>query len=192
MTAYDIGPAFVQIFSHSDFGPHVANLPTLSYSVVNDEFDVHSGSPIDSTTMITALVDKLAPFYQSGSHYIFDNFRIFTKDPDPAVPVLVKAGAFTAKQGTNAAPGWTKAVQRTLSALDADGHPCRLVLLDAASSDSFDQETTIVPASALDDLFSEWSADSNGWASRFGSRPATFLELTTTLNEKLRRAYRMF
>lgn len=192
MTRFSLEPAFVEIFSHSTFGPHVMTLPTLDYNPGGDTFDVHSGTPVDATDMITNLVDKLLPFFPDSDSYIFDNFRIFTLDDPDGVPLLRKAGSFTSKEGTNSAPGWFKAVQRTVSALDADGFKCRLTLLDAATGNSFDQETTITPSSSLEALFNEWSDDANGWASRQGARPATFLEVATTLNEKLRRAYRMF
>src|SRR5262245_342002 len=185
-----LSPAFVEIFSHSAFGPHVQILPTLAYDPDTEKFDVWVGSPIDAATMITALVTVLKPFFPTT--YGFDNWRVFTKADAEAIPLLVLAGSFTSVAGTNSSPGWTKAVQRTLSALGHAGSKVRLVMLDAASNNSFDPETTVPSMSALSDLMDEWTAASNGWATRAGEQPRTFLELTTTLNEKLRRAYRMF
>lgn len=187
---FSLDPAFVQIFYHSLYGPHIMTLPVNDYDPITDEFATWAGPGVDSTTMITDLVDKLLPFFPTSA--AFDNFRIFTQDGAEAVPFLRKAGSFTSKVGTNSAPGWSKAVQVTISALDSGGFKVRLQLMDAASGDSFDPITAIVPASSLDDLFNEWSDNTNAWSSRQGAPPATFLEYSLTLNEKLRRGYRMF
>lgn len=190
MTRNDPGPDYVQFFSHSAFGVHVQQLSTTPFDVGASTFNKHSGGTIDAQTMFNDLVDKILSFYPNT--FAYDTWRVFSK-PDPGdVPLLVAAGQFTSKIGTGTGVGWDKATQLTISALGATGTKGRLVLLDAGTNDDWDGVFTLPGSGSLFDTFTEWSNVDRGWRTRGNERPQTFLEMSKTLNEKLRREYRMF
>ncbi len=188
MAPNSLFPAFVQLFYHSDFGVHVQTLPTKAYDEGTDKFDVWSGSPVDAQTMLDDLVDTFLPLYPATVSY--DTYRIFQMASPTAVPQLAKIGVFTAKDGSDGTPGWTQAVQGTLSALGLTGTKARIVLLDSSSGNDFSPIFT--RSGQLDTIMDEWGADGKGWSTRGGDQITTFLEYSKTLNEKLRREYRMF
>lgn len=190
MTVHFLDPAFVQIFYHSDFGVHIMTLPTKAYDSVDDTFATWGGTPKDSDDMILELIDKFSFLFPSTVS--FDSYRIFSVGAPPDIPFLERAATITGKVGTASSPSWSKAVQGTLSALDSAGQKLRLTFLDSDSAGSFDAIFTLPGSGALFDLFAEWKDASNGWSSRNGQPPSTFLEYSKTLNEKLRREYRMF
>lgn len=182
-------PAGVQIFYHSAYGVHVQTLPTLTYSPEDDSFLTWNAGSVDSDTMVNDLVETFLPLYPASVS--FDSYRIFTCAAEDDLPVLRKAATFTDIDGSAGTPGWTKAVQGTISALGTDGSKARLVFLDMASTNDFDLITTLT-GGVLPPIMTEWGNEDKGWATRQDSKPSTFLEFSKTLNEKLRREYRMF
>lgn len=182
-------PAGVQVFYHSPFAPHIQTLPTLPYDAGGDTFDTWAGGTVASGTMITDLVTTFLPLYEAD--VVFDSYRIYTQADEDSLPVLRKIANFAAVVGTNAGGTWRKAAQATLSALGEDGSKGRLVFLDFNSADDWDAIFTLTGA-ILPPIMAEWGNTARGWSTRGDSRPATFLEFSKTLNEKLRREYHMF
>lgn len=182
-------PAGVQIFYHSPFAPHVQTLHTLTYSPEDDSFITWNGGTVDSDTMINDLVATFLPLYEDD--VVFDSYRIYTADAENSLPVLRKIANFTGVVGTNAGGTWRKAAQGTLSALGEDGSKARIVFLDFNSADDWDGIFTLT-GSVLPPIMAAWGDLDAGWATKADSRPATFLEFSKTLNEKLRREYHMF
>src|SRR5215510_16507279 len=97
-------PAFVRINSHSIYGPHTAQIPTLAWD--SNEFDTWAGGVVAEDDMINDLVDKMLPFYPTT--YTFDNWIVFSQPTPDDDPVPVSAGLFVLLNGTSAVPGWTK------------------------------------------------------------------------------------
>lgn len=190
MPVHSLFPAFVEVFYHSEFGVHVQTLPTNEYAVDTDTFESWSGPGVGSDTMILALIDKYKFLFPSSVS--FDSYRIFTLADENSIPLLSKAATITGKVGTASSPGWSKAVQGTLSALGTSGTKARLVFLDSDSAGDFDGVFTLPGSGALFDLMAEWGNVGNAWRTRGNERVVTFLEYSKTLNEKLRREYRMF
>lgn len=183
-----LSPAFVKIEYFSGFGPHSMIIPTLEYNVDDQLFDVWSGSPIAASDMIENLVTLMLPFFPNT--VTFNNYSIFTQATATSDPVPVKSGALTAMVGSNVTPGWTKAVEQIITVRSTVGGICKLVFLDMASGNNYGKVVSLSGEVALNDLFEEWSGLSNGWSARDNGRPATFLQMTKTLNQKLREAYR--
>lgn len=192
MTLHALGPYYIQINYHSADAPH-------SHIIGCNEWDSFSAggssgsilawdtSQKDTDDMVEQLVDTLLPFYNSDT--VYDNFIVWHKpvDPGPANPVAGES--FTGKVGTGVGGSWAQAVQRTLVFRTAAFHQAKLVLLDAQSGNSFSPVYT--PDSTISAVLAELSADDNGWAGRDDAQILSFVKMTTTLNEALRKAYRM-
>ena len=185
-------PGFITIESTSIFGAHVATLPvnTISpdfVSPTSSTIEAWDSSSVNWVDMVTALVDLLADRFPVD----YDFLRASLWDrPTPAdLPTFVGTVSL-ATPGTVATPGWNKATQETITARDTGGYIAKLVLLDMASTNNFDEQVTLTGA-GLADLFDEWQAMTNGWSSQAGFRPNSFIKATRTLNEKLRKAYGM-
>lgn len=188
------GPYFIKIASHSDFGPHVMQIPTRDFTGASFAFPFGSflgwdDTIADADAMVNALVDKMAKFY--AAEFVFDNWQVFHQalDTDPAIPE--GGNVFTAKIGTGIAGGWNKATQQTLTWRSTSFGKAKLTLLDSEFASNFDPIRTLPGSGILFDLDAEFTNVSNGWKAQDNGRPQTFVGLTRTLNEKLRRAYRM-
>ena len=194
MTHNSLYPAFVRIDSESQFGPHSMTVPSVPVIAAVGggapyTFDLR-GLSVDVNVKDAGedFVDVLKPFF--GPSYNFIGWTLFTMaDPD-ATPVPVQSGSL-AVAGTHAGGSWTKAVQATWTwRTDAFGI-FKIVLLDGSSEDSFDKATSVTGYPIGDALSDYVTAPSTWVAGRDGGRPDVFLQVAYTLNEKLRRSYRM-
>jgi hypothetical protein len=93
--------------------------------------------------------------------------------------------------GAASTPGWTRAVELTHTFRTEDGGVSKLVLLDCGSFNLWNKQVDPTGSADLLAVIAEWTNPANCWAGRDTTRPAAFVQLTKTLNEKLRRAYRM-
>lgn len=94
------------------------------------------------------------------------------------------------ENGTATAGGWDKATQETLSFRDTEGATVKIVGLDVDAGGGFNRVTN-TGSIGIGELVALFTSEDWGWSSRNGMRPATFIARTCTLNEKLRRSYRM-
>jgi len=192
MSLHTLFPSFVRIRSASDFGAHVNTIPTRQWSPGGGTDDsgtflAWDDSDRDAQDMIVDFVTLLAALYPSG--VTFNNFTIFSFDSEDDPPTPRFSGGL-AIAGTHADPGYTKAVQTTLSFYDTAFNTAKLVCLDSASDNSFNKHTAADLTAAELAVGVEFSAIESAWSSRANLRPMTLLSVTRTLNEKLRRAYR--
>lgn len=187
-----IAPAFVKIEYASANAPHVALIPTLAWNDPEDgsdgTFDTHSGSVVGADGMINDLVDAIAVGYTSG--LVFSNYTIFTQASPSADPVP-RYSALLTQVGLTTSTSWQKAVQVTMTWRTVTNGIFKIVLLDAISSNNFDKATALTGGSVQLAVNGEVTDLAEGWAGRDGGRPATFLQRSITLNEKLRRQYHM-
>jgi len=181
-----LAPAFFELEYHSAYGPHTQRVPTLDWNE-DDTFDTWVSGSISSATMISGFVDLLLPFYPDT--VVFDRYTVFTKEDATAPDVPRQAGVFTGKIGTADDAGWTKAVQLTMSLRSTSFGLVKYEFLDGASGDNYDPIQ--VPDSDMTALLAYVSDNDNGFSAQDNGKPLTFLQLTKTLNEKLRKAYRM-
>ena len=192
MTEYDIGPDYVQINYHSNFGIHTASHSVLQWIDAasaggQGQFLTHNAGQIDAVAMVEAFVDTLLGLH--GAETTYDSWVVFHK-PTPTGPSFPVAGkALTAKVGTIVATYWYKAVQHTLNFRDVEFNAAKVVALDAATYETWDKEFT--PQSYHTAIINEIADPDNGWCSRAGNRIDQFVSATHDLNDRLRRAYRM-
>lgn len=194
MTEYGLDPAYVVIDYVSEYAPHKHIIPTLAWSATNitgtmGSYTAHDSTPVDAEDMIDALVALLAPIAHTSTTYT--QASVYTK-PTPDDPaILERAKAYTTA-GSSAASGVRKAVQATFNMKTVGAQPFKVVFLDYPhGTGQFDKQypsSFSADAIALADALAN---PSNAWAGRDKTRVATFLTVTNTLNEALRKQYRM-
>ena len=183
-----LGPYWVQL-NYTGYAPHTMTLPTKNWnpSGTVGTFDIWSGGTINALTMVQALVTKLLPLFNSDVS--FDNYLVYKQllpadDPEP-----VASEQFSGQIGTNTSATWAKAVERIFIARSTAFGLMKLDLLDCVSNNNF--LPIVNPATADQDLIDVWFDDANGWSARDNFQGNTFLKITTNLNQKLRKAYRL-
>jgi len=193
MTPNSLSPAFVQIEYSSEFGLHIQTIPTRAYTA-NADPTLAGTFPRWSDNAARAADDMIEDLIavmkaQMPAEVTYSRYTIFTQADadDPAIPRFAKNIAVV---GTGVSPGYSQAVQLTISAQAADFSLAKLILLDSGSFDDFDKITAPGVSTTIDNIFNEWSSTLNAWASRLGGRPMIFRQAAKTLNEKLRREYR--
>lgn len=194
MTHNSLFPAFVRIDSESRWGPHSMTIPSVPVIAAVGGgapyvFDLR-GLAIDVPVAgaIEDFVEVLKVNFNTDYHFL--GWTLFTMEDPEATPVPVQSGALSVA-GTAGDTSWDKAVQVTITwRTDAFGI-FKVVMLDCESGNNFDK-TTDVTANPNWEALNDYVTDPVTWvAGRDGGRPNVFLQSAVTLNEKLRRSYRM-
>jgi hypothetical protein len=149
-------------------------------------FESWSGAVVEADDMVNYLVSAMSLLMPNGVHY--DNAVIYTV-ATPSSPAIPKVVVPLAQVGGISSPGWTRAVQRTMTFFDSEFNTAKLVLLDADSADLF---TEVIPAGMSANelsLAAAYCSSSWAWQSRAGFRPVVPRTLSTTINVKLRDSY---
>jgi hypothetical protein len=186
-------PAAVKINYQSPYSIHTMTLPSVAYN------DPVSGQPTGSFQLrgaalptaagpaVTAFVNLMKAFFKPGVTFV--DYTIFTYDT-PTSPATPKFTGALGIAGTSVQTASDKAVQKTSTFRCDDFSLFKLVFLDSPAADfNLFRNSPADPAwTALIDYV---TADVTWLASRKGGRPVTFLQSAATLNEKLRRSYKM-
>ena len=194
MAENSLSPAFVRIDSTSAYGPHSMTIPSVPVIAAVGGgspyvFDLR-GAAIDVPVAgaVEDFVDVIKTLFPAS--YTFLSWTLFTQADEDAKPLPVEAGNLNVA-GTHAGTGWDKAVQYTITWRTDTFGIFKLVLLDAESGNVFDKVTNLTGETELSAI-NDYVTDDVTWiAGRDGGRPNTFLQVAKTLNEKLRRSYRM-
>lgn len=174
------------------FSTHIQALPTQEWNAGigtagKGGYLTWNGDPRDADDMIKDLVDKFCKMYNDTTtynHYVIQS-RVTINDV-----WLPMAESNLTKDGTGTITGWEEAVQRTYMIRDTSIQSfSRLILLDAGTDNSFGKYTTLT--SDETEIIAELTDPDNAWSSRQGYRPNAFKNLTITLNEKLRKEYKL-
>lgn len=186
--ASSLYPAAVKISYHSAYAPHVQWVPTKAWNAGAGlgSFDVWGGGTIDAEDMIDEFILNQAAFFPNTVS--FDTAEIFTFSA-PGSPAFPRGGKALTQVGTSALSGNTKAVQATWTIKCTDASIFKIVQLDMQNGNSFEKVTFPALAGVAADFYDILIADTNGWQSRAGGQPDLFLQVSFTLNEKLRKQY---
>jgi len=188
-----LSPAFVKINYESPYAPHTMTLPSVPLiAAIGDAppfFDLR-GAEIDVNvdTAIRDFCAILKLFYKPDVTLV--DYTVFSQPGVGDTPVPVWSDSLGIA-GTSASTLAEKAIQMTWSFRATDFTLFKLVMLDAPPDLGFNRVTALPGSSKWVDMRDYVVADATWIASRGGGRPNTFLQVATTLNEKLRRSYRM-
>lgn len=184
-----VGPYFVRINYHYVLGPHTMTIPTNVWSPDGGvgTFADWSGGAVPADTMIGDLVTKFLPFFDTNT--TFDNWTIFKQLLPADEPVPEMTGIFTGQVGTNTDTKWSAAVEQIVTVRTTNFGIAKLDFLDADSTNNFNPVRTM--DTKLTNLMVQWGDLLNGWRGRDNGRPNSFLKMTTNLNQKLRKTYRL-
>lgn len=194
MASNSLSPAFTRINYISQWGPHSMTIPTVPYNPpdvgnATGAFVLRGAAlPTDAADAIVDFVTLLLPFYEPTTTFL--DYIIFTQADADATP-LPQFSDTLGLAGTGGSTTWDKAVQFTWTWRTDEFGLFKLVMLDCISNNNFDKITNLTGLSAEEALHEYVTADVSFLAGRDGGRPNTFLQIAKTLNEKLRRSYRM-
>jgi len=189
-------PAAVKIEYDSPYAPHTMILPiaepntAVPPALATTTVDTWAGGTIALGTMVTALVDVLKAFYTAGTVFRIASLLKINLPPADQTPIPLFSWGLNIP-GTSVSTTWNKATQQTLTFRTAEGGQSKIVMLDHVSFNDFNKIIDLTGQAALQAIVDQWTADTNGWAGRDTSRPLNFLQAAKTLNEALRKSYRM-
>lgn len=194
MTENGLFPAYVRYDYTSEYAPHTRTVPTLAWffsSITGTmgSYLSHDADPIDAEAMIDALVVVMKEIDDPTTTYNLATVYTVDEATNRSIPRATKA--LTAV-GTSAAGGVRKAVQATFNFRTAEINPFKLVFLDKPhGTGQFDKQ----PFSAFDAdaiaLVDELESTNNAWCGRDNSQIVACISATYTLNEALRKQYKM-
>jgi len=187
-------PAYVRLDYTTVFGQHSMNIPvnevTPGATFGDNTVESWEAGAINLSTMINGLIDLLKPFYTEDDS--FDLKTLFTLATPASDPVWRNQVSLVASVGTGTDIGWQKAVQTTVSIRSTEGGVFRVQMMDSGSFDEWNKLTNLSTIPAVEDIVEYVSDPENGFRARDGGRPAAFIEMSKTLNEQLRKSYKMF
>jgi hypothetical protein len=192
MTEFSLRPYWGTINYHNGKAPHKMTLPFANWNPIasgHDQgtFDKWSAGTIDSDDMIQGFISLLIPIFTNDT--IFDSYTIYKQLTEDDIPEPVAANICT-QVGTSVG-AVIPATMSTWSFRTAALHRCKLTFLDLPVPAGF---AKTYPADLNADglaIVAYYTDADNAFAGRDNSRPNTFISATATLNEKLRRAYRL-
>lgn len=189
-----LSPAFVRIDYTSIYAPHSMEIPSVAVGLTDGadspyEFLLPTPlAPIEVEEAVTAYVNIIKAFFIPST--VFNGYTLFTQadENSPAVPVETNSLNIVGTAGTTS---WEKAVQWTVTWRTTAFGVFKVVFLDAISNNDFDKITNEADDVGLDPVH-DYVTNTGTWVrGRDGGKPKTFLQASKTLNEKLRRSYKM-
>jgi hypothetical protein len=186
-----LSPNFIKIRYSSFYGAHVMTIPSVPIATGTGipAFTLRGAElPIQVPTAVADFVNVLKPMFPTNTTFI--DFTAWSQPGVGDVPVPIYTGALNIV-GTAAPADSSKATQRTWTWRADDYTLFKSVHLDVPMSGDYDKVVTLPSSGTLFNFNAYVVADATWIASRGGGRPNTFLSFTETLNEKLRRSYRM-
>jgi hypothetical protein len=167
-------------------------LPTRAYSPVPGAsgfgtFTSWDDNIRDIGDMVDDFVDVLLPKFATS--VIFDDWTVFNFNEDAGFFIPVSGDAFTAKVGTDDAPGWFYAVQSVFTMFDEEFATAKLNLLDTSSRDNFARRSAATADAEELAIFNTYSDEGNAWSSRNGARPAILRSISLGINDELKKQY---
>lgn len=194
MTPHTLWPCSVNIDYATGYSLHKMTIPLAEWSPVSSGHPAGTnlawnGSQVDTDDMVVGFIDLLRPLFPTTT--LFRNYTINTyasvnapARPRISFPIGVPAGT-----GSSIIP----ASQATFNFKSEGFFPFKLVLLDTKVSSTFQPLQVLVsPANDVEIAIVNWLMDDvNAFSARDNTKPTTFERITYTLNEKLRKSYRL-
>lgn len=193
MTIYTLYPAFVKIFYHTTLLNHVASLPVLGWNEPvgghdYGTFDAHDFSSPDADDVVQEYATVIQPIFSED--VILDSYIIYTMATPTSKPAPRVSNAITLT-GTNTDNTWFKANQVTMSTRTSDFNKAKFTLLDVPVTGNYGKTASLPGSGIYHDWYGVIIDPTRPWCGRDRNPITSFVSITTTLNEKLRRAYRL-
>ena len=188
------GPFFAHIFYTVKDFVHVKTVPFKEYvppSVGHayGQLVRWDATVEDADTVLEAKITSWADLFTTDAE--FNSMFFYTQSPGG--PPLLQAAKNISIAGTKAIVTGEEylAVQKTFNFLATDGDKFRMQFMEASSRNAYQKFTDYTLLIADEQaIVDEVVAMSAVWASRTGARPYIWRSMTTTLNEKIRKARR--
>jgi len=187
-------PAFFEANYHSAYGPHTMTVPLKDYNGPTEDWAAGycvnwSDVNVSASEMVDTYIESLLPNLPDTVEF---DYVTFYKYPSPTgKPRPLASYNFVDMVGSSMTPGWTKAVELALSFHTTEFGIFGIRLLDAASANNFDKLTSLSTLTAVQPIIDIVTSVDWAFAGRDNARPASFIQMSKTLNVKLRKAYRM-
>lgn len=191
MSNNSLYPAFIRIDYTSAYAPHSMTIPTVPIEMSGGvAYFNPEGAPPSVTvqSQVDAYIAIIKPYFQTST--TFQSWQAFTMASPSSVPFPVASGGI-AVAGTGAfVAGYDiKATQMTWTYRSVLGGVFKLIFLDATIN-GWDKITNRNDAAV--DPVNDYVLDVQTWMrARDNGAPGVFLQRAHTLNERLRRSYRM-
>lgn len=194
MAPNSLFPCHVVIDYSTAYSRHKMTIPLKEHSPVSGGHIAGTNlawdtTQVDTDDMIQGLVDLLKVFFFTDT--TFNNYTIFEwADADgPPAPVISKP--IVTGVGTGAAV--IPATQATWNFKTSTFGAFKLVLLDTKVSATFNPVSNLTSPDFDDEIaLRDYILDSgNAFSGRDNTEPTTLVRITYTLNEKLRKSYRL-
>jgi hypothetical protein len=194
MAEHSLFPTSVALRYHNNFAPHVMTIPLNEWSPISSGHGAGTlknwnDVQIDVIDFMDDFIDLLLPFFYTDSH--FDNYTIYTyEDADAPARPQVDVG-LTAKTGTGGT--YIPATQANYMFRTGAFGYLKITMLDVVASAQF-LPVSSFPSPAYDTtiaLAAFVTNNVNAIRGRDQSKPQFLKKITYTLNEKLRRSYRL-
>lgn len=194
MTPGSLFPCSVTINYTNAYARHKMTIPLTEWSPVSGGHVAGTNlawdeTQVDTDTMIQGLVDLLKVFQPTDCTFTDYTISTYASFTDTGVPRVSKT--LTTAVGTGGAV--IPASQATYNFKTTGYKPFKIVLLDTRVSSDFGPLSALAsPANddeiALRDFIID---DSNAFMGRQNEQPTILTRVTYTLNEKLRKSYRL-
>ena len=192
--ANSLFPASVRINYTSAFGAHSMTLPTVPIldgpgGGAGNQFQLRGAAlPVEIAGAVNDFVQTIKQL--AGTDITFIDWTAFKYATPTSRGLPIESGSLNIL-GIAGITTWRKAVQQTWTWRTDEFGLFKLVFLDFASGNSFDKVVSPAGDARYVAINAYVTAPVTFLAGRDGGRPSTFLQVATTLNEKLRRSYRM-
>jgi hypothetical protein len=191
--ANSLYPAAVKVEHTSAYSIHLLTLPTRAYTPPGGLFTDGSfldwdDDDLDAFAMVNDLFTLIAELYPATSHFGIATIYTYDTPTSPGVPVHTMDLDI---DGTLVSTAWAAAVQQTWTFRTTEAGIAKLTFLDIPTDNDFSRVAVLPPASDQLAVAQEFMSTDAGWSGRDNARPSVFLQASTTLNEALRRSYRL-
>jgi len=189
------GPTVVDVQYHNLQGIHVQRLHVRGWVEVSVGFDMGQVSRwsddalIDLKDMVVDLVTLEADLYDDDTS--FDVATVLTQATPTSVLVPQVSVALGIPGTVASGFTWSKAAQITNVWRTTGNGIAKIVMLDAQSSNDWDAVRTLPGSGTLHDINGLFTNSTLAWQGQDDTKPATFIGQFKTLNEALRKHYRM-
>jgi hypothetical protein len=144
--------------------------------------------PVTVQSAVTAFVNVIKVYFPTTTK--FNSYTVYNQPLPTDIPQPVESKSLNIL-GTDAGAGVQKATQRTWTFRADNFSLFKMVHLDVKMGGEFDKVTDPTEDAMSAAVIAYVTADVTWLASQGGGRPNVFLQYAETLNEKLRRSYRM-